>query len=107
MPKSISLADLSNSPDAPLLIDVRKEPARAASGLTIPGSLRGEPERAAEWAVALHGRTVVVFCVHGHEVSRGVADRLTALGVDCRYLEGGFVAWQVRSNPVEAIGACG
>ncbi|MDN2579367.1 rhodanese-like domain-containing protein [Aquibium sp. ELW1220] len=105
MPKSITCADLSNACDAPLLIDVRKGPARAASGLTIPDSLRGEPERVAEWARALVGRTVVVFCVHGHEVSRDVANRLAGLGVDCRYLDGGFAAWQARGNPVEAIGA--
>jgi thiosulfate sulfurtransferase len=105
MPKSITLAELARLREAPLLIDVRRGPARAASGLTVTGSLRGEPGRVADWARALDGRTVVVFCVHGHEVSRGVADRLKALGVDCRYLEGGFAAWRARGNPVEAIGA--
>ncbi|WP_245453232.1 rhodanese-like domain-containing protein [Aquibium carbonis] len=105
MPTSISLADLSCLLEPPLLIDVRKNPARAASARTIPNALRGEPERVDEWGASLEGRTVVVFCVHGHEVSKGVADRLTELGVDSFFLDGGFAAWEAGGNPVEAIGA--
>ncbi|WP_187972245.1 rhodanese-like domain-containing protein [Aquibium microcysteis] len=105
LPTSTPLADLARLREAPLLIDVRRAPARAESGLTISDSLCGEPGRVADGARALDGRMVVVFCVHGHEVSQGIAERLTALGVDCRYLEGGFAAWQALGNPVAAIGA--
>ena len=105
MPTSTTIADLLRSPEPPVLIDVRRAPARAASGLTIPNSLRGEPEHVAEWGRALGSRTVVVFCVHGHEVSQGVADHLSELGVDAAFLVGGFAAWEAGGNPVATIGA--
>ncbi|APH73117.1 rhodanese-like domain-containing protein [Aquibium oceanicum] len=105
MPIPINLDDLLSLPQPPVLIDVRKAPARSSSGRTIPDAERGEPERATEWGLAFRGRRVVVFCVHGHEVSQGVADALTGLGIDAAYLEGGFAAWEAAGNPVVAIGA--
>ena len=105
MPIPITLDDLLSLTQPPVLIDVRKAPARSSSGRTIPDAGRGEPERATEWGPALSGRRVVVFCVHGHEVSQGVADALTGLGVDATYLEGGFAAWEAAGNPVVEIGA--
>jgi rhodanese-related sulfurtransferase len=105
MPIPITLAALLRIPEPPVLVDVRKSPARAASGRTIPNSLRGEPGRVDEWAAVLEGRTVVVFCVHGHEVSQGVADRLSQRGIDAAFLVGGFAAWEAGGNPVAPIGA--
>jgi len=105
MPVPISLAGLADLPPATVLIDVRRAPARKASGRTIPLALRGEPGRVADWGPALEGRTVVVFCVHGHEVSQGVADHLTRFGIETYYLDGGFAAWEAQGNPVEPIGA--
>lgn len=105
MPIPITLPDLLSLPEPPLLVDARKAAARASSGRTIPHALRGEPARAAEWAPAYRGRKVVVFCVHGHEVSQGVADQLTEAGVDAAYLEGGFAVWEAGGHPVVAIGA--
>lgn len=105
MPIAITVSDLLRFSEPPVLMDARKSPARAASGLTIPDALRGEPDRVAVWGPALAGRTAVVFCVHGHEVSQGVADALCGLGVAAVYLDGGFEAWHAAGNPVAAIGA--
>lgn len=96
MPKSITCAALARSRETPSPIDVRRAPARAASGRTVSRSPRGEHGRVADRARALDGRTVVGFRGHGHEVGRGV---------DGRCIEGGFAAWQAGSNPVAAIGA--
>jgi rhodanese-related sulfurtransferase len=104
MPISISLSELLALPAQTLLIDVRRTAARSASGRTIPNSLRHEPERVADWSVELVGRTVVAFCVYGHEVSQKVADSLVKSGVDAVYLDGGFAAWEAGGNPVVAIG---
>jgi rhodanese-related sulfurtransferase len=74
----------------PLVIDVRKaERFREAPDL-IQGALRRDPLRVAQWAQSLPAAaSVVVYCVHGREVSQGAA---AALGAT--YLEGGIEAWR-------------
>jgi hypothetical protein len=76
------------SPSAPLVIDVRKKPAFLGARDTIRGALRRDPLRVAEWGATLPDTASVVYCVHGLEVSRGVARTLGA-----RYLEGGIEHW--------------
>ena len=62
---------------APLVIDVRRNPAFTASDAVIAGCLRREPETIESWSGALPGgRDIVVYCVHGHEVSQKAASRL-------------------------------
>ena len=73
----------------PLVIDVRKTPAFLAASDTIRGALRRDPAQVESWKPTLpRGAEVVVYCVHGHEVSQGVA---RAIGG--RYLEGGIEHW--------------
>jgi Fe-Mn family superoxide dismutase len=86
-----------------LLIDVRKAPARGASGLTIPLSRYCHPFDAMNWVESLDGRSVIVFCVHGHEVSKAVCGYLRDEGVDARFLAGGFEAWRKAGLPVESV----
>jgi rhodanese-related sulfurtransferase len=75
----------------PLLIDVRRPPAFRAAPDMAAGALRRDPGAVAAWAKALpRAASVVVYCVHGHEVSQGVAQALRELGVPARYLEGGL-----------------
>ena len=88
--------------DGPL-IDVRKEPARLSSGREIDGSIREEHDRVAAWGPALVGQDVIVYCVHGHEVSQGAAESLTRMGVRARYLEGGFEGWAAAGRPARPI----
>jgi hypothetical protein len=78
MDASISAAALRQalrSGQAPLVIDVRRRPAF----LGAPDMIRGALPR---------GLDLVVYCVHGREVSQGVARALGA-----RYLEGGIEQW--------------
>jgi rhodanese-related sulfurtransferase len=75
------------------VLDVRKPGALRKSGQTIPGAAWHHPFAAAEWAGQFTGRSVVVFCVHGHEVSRAVAGFLRDEGCHARFLEGGFEGW--------------
>jgi Fe-Mn family superoxide dismutase len=44
---------------------------------------------------------VVVYCVHGHEVSRATALRLRAAGLDARFLRGGIAAWEAAGLPLQ------
>ena len=53
------------------LVDVRRAESFARDPQVIPGALRRLPETVAEWAGELDSwRPVVVYCVHGLEVSR-------------------------------------
>ena len=73
----------------PLVIDVRKGPAFLAAPDMIRGALRRDPAQVEAWRKTLpRAASVVVYCVHGHEVSQGVAKALGA-----RYLEGGIEHW--------------
>lgn len=100
----ISGAQLSaafQSPNAPLLIDVRRPPAYAESRTTIVGALRRDPERVQEWAPCLPvASQVVVFCVHGHQVSQGVARALDGMGLSAHFLEGGIEHWAEEGRPL-------
>ena len=86
------------------LIDVRKPHARTVSGLSIPGSTWLHPFDALNWSASLGNGPIMVYCVHGHEVSQSVAGFLRDCGHDCRYLEGGFEAWREAGLPVAGIG---
>jgi rhodanese-related sulfurtransferase len=84
-----ALAQSLSSPRAPLVIDVRRNERFLESNYLIDGALHRDPERVEEWKRALPANAeVVVYCVHGHEVSQNVAKALGA-----RYLEGGIEAW--------------
>jgi rhodanese-related sulfurtransferase len=78
------------SDQPPLVIDVRRRDRFFEAGDLIRGALRRDPLRVAQWARTLpRAARVVVYCVHGHEVSQEVAKALGA-----RYLEGGIEAWR-------------
>ena len=109
---SISVATLRplvGTPRAPLVVDVRKPPAFDADPVMIAAALRRPHDAVDAWAGALPaGRDVVVYCVHGHEVSQGAARALAALGVTARYLEGGIEAWKAAGAPtVKKLAAIG
>jgi thiosulfate sulfurtransferase len=89
-----------------LIIDVRRALARAADPVEIPGAVWRDPRRVAEWAAELPvGGVVAVYCVHGHEVSRGVAAQLRELGLHVRMIAGGLEGWKAAGGPVAACGA--
>ena len=100
---SISPSDLYariGTAKAPLLIDVRRAPAFEADDTLIIGSARRLPDDVASWRNAIPAnRSVVAYCVHGHEVSQGVASALQKSGVQAAYLEGGIAGWKERKLP--------
>src|SRR3954465_7526508 len=99
---AISVSDLRaslGSGNAPLLLDVRRKPAFQGSPETIAGALRREPQLVGDWLKALpRAASVVVYCVHGHEVSQGVAKALATSGLQARYLEGGIEHWKEKEG---------
>ena len=92
MDASITAAELRQSlrtSTPPLVIDVRRNARFLESPYFIKGALRRDPERLEEWKRALPNADIVVYCVHGHEVSQNAAKALGA-----RYLEGGIEHWR-------------
>jgi rhodanese-related sulfurtransferase len=82
----------------PLVIDVRREARFLEAPDLIRGALRRDPERVAQWRGTLpEGADVVVYCVHGHEVSQGAAKALGA-----RFLEGGIEGWRASGGELAA-----
>lgn len=75
----------------PLVIDVRRTAAFRTAVDMIRGALRRDPATVSSWAKQLpRAERVVVYCVHGHEVSQNVAKALRAMGISAVYLEGGL-----------------
>jgi Fe-Mn family superoxide dismutase len=87
-----------------LVLDVRRAPAYAAASTRLVGAPWMDPATVDTWARDLPtDRGVVVYCVHGHEVSQSTATRLRAAGLNARYLIGGIEGWQAAGLAVEAI----
>ena len=99
---AISISELKATREPILVVDVRRNPAFRESQDMIAGALRRDPDALGEWAGALpHACAVAVYCVHGHEVSQGVAKALTAAGIRARYLEGGIEEWKAKREPLD------
>jgi rhodanese-related sulfurtransferase len=89
MDASITAAQLRQSRDT-LVIDVRRHERFRESPYMIRGALRRDPAQVESWQATLpKAASVVVYCVHGHEVSQNAAKALGA-----RYLEGGIEHWR-------------
>ena len=79
---------------APVVVDVRRTPAFEADGRIVPTALRPAGDVREIVAREARGRPVVVYCVHGHEVSREAAAELSRAGHDASFLEGGIEGWK-------------
>jgi rhodanese-related sulfurtransferase len=86
-------------PDAPLVLDVRRDERFRASERMLPAARRCPPERVAHFAAAGRPGRVVVYCVHGLEVGEQAAAELRAAGWDARYLQGGLEGLIERGLP--------
>jgi rhodanese-related sulfurtransferase len=78
-------------PEAPLLIDVRRAEAFAADPAMLAGATWRDPFAVLEWEKFLpRHRPVVVYCVHGHEISKNACAALRSAGVPASILAGGI-----------------
>jgi Fe-Mn family superoxide dismutase len=85
------------------VIDVRRAGVYADAATTLPNARWHDPADVAPWIAQLDpDRAILVYCVHGHEVSRNTAVRLRAHGFNARYLEGGIEAWKAAGLPLAA-----
>jgi rhodanese-related sulfurtransferase len=95
------LARFAGTAKAPLMIDVRVEQTFKTANDMIAGAIRRLPDDVEQWHGDLSERKpAVVYCVHGHEVSQGVALALESKGIEASYLAGGIAAWVEHKLPV-------
>jgi rhodanese-related sulfurtransferase len=94
---------------APLVLDVRRDDAFHQDSGLIVSALRRSPTDVLRWSKDLiAGRPIVAYCVHGHEVSQGVAASLQQAGFDAAYLDGGIAGWRESGLPTRKnLGAIG
>ena len=101
---SLSVAQLAacmGRAAAPLVIDVRRAAAFDAGAAVIAGALRLLPdELEASLAALSRDRDIVVYCVHGHQVSQGAARTLIAAGFNAAFLAGGISEWEEANHPL-------
>lgn len=107
MGPSVSFSELQSAIAAehpPIVIDVRRRPAFQSATDMISGALRRDPDDVSTWAGELpKASSVVVYCVHGHEVSQGTARALTERGIAVRYLEGGIEeGWKAAGGALDS-----
>lgn len=85
----------------PQVLDVRLAPDFDADPVIIPSAEWKDPVKVDDWAADLsQDRAVVVYCVRGLQVSRGVAARLAKKGFDVLNLDGGILAWKDAGGEV-------
>jgi rhodanese-related sulfurtransferase len=87
--------------EAPLIYDVRRREAFAGSPQVLPTARWREHTQAGEWSRDLpRAADVVLYCVHGHNVSQLAATVLREAGLRARVLQGGFEAWRHAGLPL-------
>jgi rhodanese-related sulfurtransferase len=95
---SISPKDLWNAiatPDAPLIVDVRRRDIFDESAQLLPGAVWRDAAQTAQWSSKLdRARPIAVACKAGHEMSQMTVAQLRADGFDARVLQGGYAAWE-------------
>jgi rhodanese-related sulfurtransferase len=96
------LARLIGSDHAPLVLDVRREAAFHAASSVLPAARRALHTAITAQTLGPAPRGVIVYCVHGHNVSQLATASLRAEGVSAARLEGGIEAWIAAGQPVIA-----
>jgi rhodanese-related sulfurtransferase len=93
-----ALQQALQSTEPPLVVDVRRAERFLESPYMLQGALRRDPAHVDSWKDQLPGAPrVVVYCVHGHEVSQQ-----TAMAMGATYLEGGLEAWREAGGALSA-----
>ena len=84
------------------LIDVRRSVAYAQAPDRLAGATWRDPALLDEWPPELDAfKPVLVYCVHGHEVSQSVALALQARGLDARFVAGEIEACRAAGLKME------
>ena len=86
--------------DAPIVYDVCRADKYCTFDRTIPTARWREHTKVNDWARDIpYGASVVLACVHGHNVSQLATSALREKGIDARALAGGGEGWKAAGHP--------
>lgn len=92
---------LIGTADCPCIIDTRRQEIYRQSERVLPASVWRDPQDAAGWSSSLdRGKTFVVACKAGHELSQMVAAMLREQGFAVSVLDGGYAGWADAKLPL-------
>lgn len=99
MSKSITARELSNLSGTsvwPMVVASTRCLKFEEEGRAIAGSVWRDHMQTEIWGADLArlGKPIIVYCLHGHNVSQLAVARLRSQGIDARYLEGGIDAYE-------------
>ncbi len=84
-----------------VVFDVRRPASFEQAATMLQGACWRDPASVNQWAPDLPAdQMIIVYCVYGHEISRAVALRLAAAGLDARFLRGGIEGWHAAHRPL-------
>ncbi|MEN4919009.1 Fe-Mn family superoxide dismutase [Achromobacter spanius] len=84
-----------------VVLDVRRRPVFELAHDRIPGAEWRDPSLVAQWQCEFdQAQDVIVYCVHGHEISQSIALVLRARGIHACYMAGGIEGWKHADLPV-------
>ncbi len=99
----ISTAELKSriaTADAPIVYDVCRAEKYCTFDTVIPTARWRDHHKVHDWAREIpYEASVVVACVHGHNVSQLVVSALRERGIDARVLAGGNEGWKGAGLP--------
>ncbi len=108
---SISASALSSrlgTPDAPVVIDVRRRELIEQSGRLVPSAQTRNAYEAPAWAATLDpARAHAIICAHGHERSQYAAATLRERGLTAFTIENGYDGWDEAGLPFVTRTAAG
>ncbi|HEX9791012.1 MAG TPA: chromate resistance protein ChrB domain-containing protein, partial [Kiloniellales bacterium] len=86
----------------PIVIDVRRAEVFEKAQDIIPTAQWRDHRQAVDWGAELAGcpGPVIVYCVHGHQVSLSAVTLLRAAGIDARILDGGIETYRAAGGPL-------
>ncbi len=100
---SISPKELWNAiatPDAPLVVDVRRRDAIDQATQSLPGAIWRDAGMTRQWSAELkREQPIVLACKAGHEFSQTAVAELRADGFAASILEGGYEGWANAGLP--------
>jgi rhodanese-related sulfurtransferase len=97
------LAQRLGRADAPLVLDVRKDPKFQEDPRMVCGAVRCAPQDVAAFAATHPPREVVAYCVYGHQVSQEAVATLRAAGWNAKRVAGGILGGEDGVDAPEHI----